>query len=111
VCQSGILKADGATGAQVIIVTLNNPSSTKKVVASLTELYPGASIFARGHDLDVCRELSRMGASGVVSEYVEASIVLARMTSAKIGVDEKTREDILLEFQQKYEAQINDSSR
>jgi len=52
-----------------------------------------------------------MGASGVVSEYVEASIVLARMTSAKIGVDEKTREDILLEFQQKYEAQINDSSR
>jgi len=111
VCQPGLLKAAGVTGVQVIIVTLNDPSSTKKVVSSLNELYPGTSIYARGHDLDVCRELSRLGASGVVSENIEASLELARMTLAKIGVDEMEREEMLLEFQQKYEAHIKDAAR
>ncbi len=108
VCQPGILNAVGAVGPEVIIVTLNDPSSTKKVVTSLKELYPGTRIFARGHDLDVCRELSRLGASGVVSENIEASLELARMTLAEIGMDEKASEEMLLEFQQKYAAYIND---
>jgi len=45
----------------------------------------------------------------VVSENVEASVVLARMTMAKMGMEEKTYEDMLLEFQRKYQAQINDA--
>jgi voltage-gated potassium channel Kch len=109
VCQPGILRAVGATGSQVIIVTLNNPLSTKQVVTSLKELYPGFSIFARGHDLETCQALSRLGASGVVSENVEASVVLARMTMAKMGMEEKTYEDMLLEFQRRYQAQINEA--
>ena len=107
VCQPGILQTVGAAGPRVIIVTLNNPSSTKEVVTSLRELYPLTSIFARGHNLEVCQELSRLGASGVVSENIEASLVLARMTLAKMGVDETISEEMLLEFQRKYEEQIN----
>jgi monovalent cation:proton antiporter-2 (CPA2) family protein len=109
VCQPGILRAAGATGPRVIIVTLNNPSSTQKLILALKELYPGASIFARGHNMDECRELRRLGASGVVSENVEASMVLARMTLEKMGVEENARDEMLLEFQQKYEAQIYDA--
>jgi voltage-gated potassium channel Kch len=108
VCQPGILRAVGATGSRVIIVTLNNPVSTKNVVSSLKALYPEFSIFARGHDLETCQELRRLGATGVVSENIEASVVLARMTMAKMGVEEKTYEDMLFEFQRKYQAQIND---
>ena len=108
VSQPGLLKAVGATGARVIIVTLNEPSSAKQVVASLKELYPETRIFARGHDLDVCMELRRLGASGVVSENIEASLELARMTLAEIGMDEQTSEDMLSEFQRKYEAHIKD---
>ena len=111
VCQPGILRAAGTTGPRVIIVTLNDPSSTQKLILALKELYPGALIFARGHNLDQCRELRRLGASGVVSENVEASLVLARMTLEKMGVEENTREEMLLEFQQKYEAQIDEVSR
>jgi len=109
VCQPGLLKAVGAMGARVIIVTLNEPSSAKHVVASLKELYPETRIFARGHDLDVCMDLRRLGASGVVSENIEASLELARMTLTEIGVDEQASEDMLSEFQQKYEAQIKDA--
>jgi len=106
VCQPGLLKGVGATDAEVIIVTLNDAASTKKAVASLRELYPDTSIYARGHDLDVCQKLSHLGASGVVSENVEASLELARMTMTRIGVDEMEKEDLLLKFEQKYKADI-----
>jgi len=109
VCQPGLLRTIGATGSKVIIVTLNDPLSTKKVITSLKELYPGFSIYARGHDLETCRELRRLGATGVVSENIEASVVLARMTMAKMGVEEKAAEDMLFEFQHKYQEQINDT--
>jgi monovalent cation:proton antiporter-2 (CPA2) family protein len=111
VCQPGILRAAGTAGPRVIIVTLNDPSSTRKLILALKEMYPGTLIFARGHNLDQCRELRRLGASGVVSENVEASLVLARMTLEKMGVEENTREEMLLEFQQKYEAQIEEVGR
>jgi glutathione-regulated potassium-efflux system protein KefB len=106
VCQPGLLKGVGATGAEVIIVTLNDAESTKEVVSTLRELYPDISIFARGHDLDVCRELSLLGASGVVSENIEASLELASMTLTQIGVDEMEKEDLILKFEQKYKADI-----
>jgi len=111
VCQPGILQAAGTAGPRVIIVTLNSPSSTKEVVSSLTNLYPETRIFARGHDLDVCRELSQLGASGVVSENMEASIELARMTLARVGVAEDIREEMLFQFQQKWVAQMKGKDR
>jgi len=106
VCQPGLLKGIGATGVEVIIVTLNDPESSKEVVSSLRALYPDTSIFARGHDLKVCRELKRLGASGVVSENLESSLELASMTLTQAGIDETQRDDMLSRFRQKYEADI-----
>ena len=106
VCQPGLLKTVGAKGAEVIIVTLNDPESSKEVVSSLRELYPDISIFARGHDLQVCRELKRLGASGVVSENFESSIELASLTLLQVGVEEADRNEVLANFRQQYEADI-----
>lgn len=107
----GILKAAGASNAQVIIVTLNDPNATEEVVSSLQKIYPGINIFARGHTLNQCRELLRLGASGVVSETIEASLELARMVLINIGVNEKKRQAILENFRRKYHAQIGDIIR
>jgi len=49
-----------------------------------------------------------LGASGAVSENVEASLELARMVLSNVGVDETIREDILEDFRQKYHAQIDE---
>lgn len=106
VCQPGILQAVGATGAKAIIVTLNDPESTKEVVSSLRAMYPATSIFARGHNLDVCQELNWLGASGVVSENIQASLELARMTLTRVGLDEAEQEHMLGQFEQKYNAEI-----
>jgi voltage-gated potassium channel Kch len=106
VCQPGLLKAVGATGVAVIIVTLNDPENAKEVVSTLRGLYPDTTIFARGHDLNVCRDLKRLGASGVVSENFESSVELASMTLTQIGIEDTVRDEMLTRFRQKYEADL-----
>lgn len=111
VSQPGLLRSVGAGDARLIIVTLNDPEATKHLVGALREQYPGVHIFARGHDLETCRSLSRMGAAGVVSENVEASLELSRMVLQRLDVEEQQLEDILSAFRSRYHAQISGSAR
>jgi monovalent cation:proton antiporter-2 (CPA2) family protein len=106
-----LLEAAGASNAQVIIVTLNDPDATEQVVKSLRKTHPEVYIYARGNSLNQCRELGKLGASGAVSENVEASLELARMALIKVNVDEKKRETILTDFRQTYHSQIDDVIR
>lgn len=107
--QPELLKAAGAGDATTIIVTLNDADGAERVVSSLRKTHPDKTIYVRGHNLDQCRELRRLGASGVVSENVEASLELARMALLSAGASERKRESILAEFRQKYRAQIDES--
>lgn len=108
VSQPGLLRSVGAGNARLIIVTLNDPDATKRLVASLREQNPEVQIFARGHNLEVCQSLSRMGAAGVVSENIEASLELSRMILERVGVEEREREDLLTAFRDRYHALIHD---
>jgi len=103
-----LLKAAGAAHAQVIIVTLNDPEGTEEVVSALRESHPEKIIYARGHSLQQCQELRKIGASGAVSENLEASLELARLALSKIGVAESKRDKILNDFRIKYRSQIED---
>lgn len=105
-----LLKAVGAKNAQLIIVTLNDPNAIEELVMSLRKTYPEINIYARGHSLNQCRELRRLGASGAVSENVEASLELARMTLKNIGVNAQKRDAIIRNYRRRYHAQINDIS-
>jgi glutathione-regulated potassium-efflux system protein KefB len=104
----GVLNSVGAADARLIIVTLNDPEATKALVAAIREQYPGVEIFARGHNLETCQSLSRLGAAGVVSENVEASLELSRMALERIGVEAAHSEEILSAFRRRYHAQIHE---
>jgi voltage-gated potassium channel Kch len=105
----GVLKSLGAADARLIIVTLNDPEATKSLVAAIREQYPAVQIFARGHNLETCQSLSRLGAAGVVSENVEASLELSRMALERIGVDAGLSEEVLSAFRRRYHAQIHET--
>ena len=102
VCQSELLEAAGASDAKLFIVTLNDPDSTEQVVSSLRKIHPEIDIYVRGHSLEQCRELRRLGASAAVSENIEASMELARMALINVGFNEKKQDAILGEFRQTY---------
>jgi len=107
VSQPGLLRAVGAADAAVIVVTLNDPEASTRLVAELREQYPGVQILARGHNLETCQALFRLGASGVVSENVEASLELSRMAMERIGVDDGRRDEVLSGFRRRYHEQIH----
>ncbi|MDT8386727.1 MAG: monovalent cation:proton antiporter-2 (CPA2) family protein [Thiogranum sp.] len=106
--QPEVLLAAGAADARVVIVTLNDTEATEQVVMSLRANYPGMNIFVRGHSLEQCQVLRRMGASAAVSENVEASLELARIALAEVGVNEEERTGILDGFRRTYRAAINE---
>ncbi len=106
--QPEVLKAAGASKAELIIITINDMKASEEVVASLRHVYPDTNIYVRGHSLSSCRELKKLGATVAVSENVEASLELARVSLAKVGIKEKEQEFILSNFRRAYYAQIND---
>jgi voltage-gated potassium channel Kch len=106
--QPEVLLDAGAADARVVIVTLNDTEATEQVVAALRQTHPQMNIFVRGHSLEQCRSLRRLGASAAVSENVEASLELARIALTEVGVEESVRENILDGFRHTYRAQINE---
>jgi voltage-gated potassium channel Kch len=102
-----LLRAAGASHAQVIIVTLNDPDASEQLVSSFRKTHPTTIIYARGHSLNQCRELRRLGATGAVSENIEASLELARLALTSVAVDQDAQDGILNEFRQKYYSQID----
>ncbi|NOQ63340.1 MAG: potassium transporter KefC, partial [Methyloprofundus sp.] len=107
VCNLEVLKSVGASHAQVMIVTLNDPDAAERLVESLLIEHPKIKIFVRGHSLTQCQELRGMGAAGAVSEYVEVSIELARMALTHSGVSHLEQKIVLGGFRRKYYAEID----
>jgi glutathione-regulated potassium-efflux system protein KefB len=101
-----VLISAGATNAQVIIVTINDSKATEAIVASLRRTYPKKHIYARGLGLPQCQSLSDLGANGVVSENLEASLELARMALADMGVSDAILLDTIDRFRQRYQSRI-----
>ncbi|HEA25652.1 MAG TPA: potassium transporter KefC [Ectothiorhodospiraceae bacterium] len=108
VCKPEIFSAAGANNSKLIIVTINNSIVAEQVVSSLRTLYPDKSIYARGHNLQQSQKLRRLGATGVVSENIEASLELGLMALKDIGIKEKRRKAILEDFRKIYHAQIDE---
>jgi len=107
VCKTKLLEAAGVAHAQVVIVTTNDAKTTEQVVVALRKTHPEIPIYVRGHGLSQCQKLRMMGASGVVSETVEASLELARMALVDVGADQE-HELILENYRQSYQAKIDD---
>ncbi len=101
-----LLKAVGAADAKVIIVTINDSEASQQIVTSLRKDHPKTSIYVRGHSLNQCCELRRLGASDVVSENVEASLELARMALVNVGVSKLQQDKILKDYRVSYHAKI-----
>jgi len=108
VCKPEIFSVVGANSSKLIIVTINNPIAAEQLVSSLRTLYPDKSIYARGHNLQQSQKLRKLGATGVVSENIEASLELGLMALKDIGIKEKRRKAILEDFRKIYHAQIDE---
>ncbi len=105
-----LLKAADANDAKAIIVTVNDLQASQQIVASLRNAHPETRIYVRGHSLNQCCELRKLGASDVVSENIEASLALARMALAEIGVSKLQQNKILEDYRVSYRTKIENKA-
>lgn len=105
-----VLKSAGASDAKVIIVTINDPEATEEIITSLRKTYPDKQVYARGHNLSQCQVLSQLGATGVVSENIEASLELARMALSGLGEKEEDLTRTIEDFRHTCHGRIANAS-
>lgn len=101
-----LLNSAGIKHAKLMIVTINEAEDAMALVETVSQKHPDIAIYARGHDGNICRELTELGAYNVVSENIEASLELARLVLCDQGMELDEQNDLLVEFRDNYYRQI-----
>ncbi len=74
--------------AACLVVTMDQPAAAMRVVSHARQLYPALDIFARSHDEAHARQLREAGATDVVSETLEAGLLLSAHALSALGLPE-----------------------
>ena len=106
-----VLRSAGACDASLVIVTLDDLDAAEGVVSSLRHANPELPILARGHNMEECCALSRLGATVIVSENLEASLELAHAALVRLGRDDVQNAALLARFRRDYYALVEEAGR
>lgn len=81
--------------AQAVVLTINDPASSLGAVRAIREHYHKLPIIARAHDERHALALSKVGATHVVPETMEASLQLSGMALESIGIPEEAVHELV----------------
>jgi len=95
-----VLDRLGAGKAAALIVTLDNPGAAERTLTHCRRRWPELRIFVRAHDETHLAELRRLGASAVVPETLESSLMLARYALESLGTPAEAAESLAAEVRQ-----------
>ena len=88
-----VLRSVAADQAAALVITLDRPAAAERLVATARPLYPELAIVARGHDAAVSARLRALGASVVVPETLELSLIIAEAVLRRLAVADDVVED------------------
>jgi voltage-gated potassium channel Kch len=97
-----VLESAGVGRAKLMVVAVDNADVVERLVGDIHRLYPALPIFARGHSRSRCEHLLNIGAAGVSSENLEASLQLSRFALKATGVDDEHVEHLLENYREQY---------
>jgi monovalent cation:proton antiporter-2 (CPA2) family protein len=83
-----VLRSVATDQASALVVTLDRPAATERVVAVARQLFPDLPIVARGHDGPNSARLRALGATVVVPETLELSLILSEAVLRRLQVPE-----------------------
>ena len=76
----------GADQAAAVVLTMDQPIHSRRIIEKLREAFPDLLIVARARDVAHAAELYRAGASHAVPETLESSLQLSEAVLVDIGV-------------------------
>ena len=83
-----LLKAAGLDSARVLVVALDNPDETTKLVTLARRQRPDLHIVARAHDRNHVFQLYKAGANDIVREMFDSSLRAGRYVLENMGLSE-----------------------
>ncbi|MHA1189741.1 MAG: cation:proton antiporter domain-containing protein [Alphaproteobacteria bacterium] len=83
-----LLRKFDVADAGALVVTIDNPHATERVVAAARRHWPKLAIYARARDVDHARRLIELGATHVTPEAIEASLQLGETVLIGAGFPE-----------------------
>jgi Kef-type K+ transport system membrane component KefB/voltage-gated potassium channel Kch len=101
-----VLQAAGAERSRMIIVTLDEPQQTERLVQTIRQHYPSLPIHVRARDRADCEQLRARGATSTISETLEASLRLGEHALSGSGVPNEKSQQIIDDFRNSYEASL-----
>lgn len=81
-----VLMAAGIERARAVVVTYADQKSAERALNTLQALRPGLPVIVRAQDDSQIEHLKALGASEVVPEVLEGSLMLAAQTLVQLGV-------------------------
>ncbi|GJQ08810.1 hypothetical protein GpartN1_g601.t1 [Galdieria partita] len=75
-CRPEVLEAAGVSRAKAVVITLDDPVAASRAVQSLRREYPDLQIFVRARDAKHQQTLQLAGATAIVPELLESSLLL-----------------------------------
>jgi CPA2 family monovalent cation:H+ antiporter-2 len=87
---ASVLGAAGVHKASAVVITSHDPGTAASLVASLREASPQLAILVRARDSSHVPELLAAGATDVVPELAEASLLLGSAVLKVAGVPSTT---------------------
>ena len=88
-----VLRSVATDRAAALVVTLDRPAAAERLVAAVRPLYHDIAIVARGHDAENSARLRALGATVVVPETLELSLIIAEAVLRQLAVPEDVVED------------------
>ena len=92
-----LLHAAGAAHAKILVVAIDDPEGSVKLVENVREHFPKLKIVARARNIGHWQQLRSLGVQIVERETFEAAVMVGRQTLQLLGVgayDAKERADL-----------------
>jgi len=84
-----LLKRAHVATAGAVVVTMDDPEATQRIVAEIRQAWPEMAIYARARDAAHTHHLKAAGATFAVCETLESSLQLAGRVLAGFGIQEE----------------------
>ena len=96
-----ILHAAGAARARVVLVCVEKPESSIRIVEQLKAEFPLVTVLARAFDRANAIALVRLGVDYQIRETVDSAMVLGGETLKALGVDAQAADEIVIEVRRR----------
>ncbi|HJW26529.1 MAG TPA: cation:proton antiporter [Rhodocyclaceae bacterium] len=81
-----VLLAAGVSRARALVVTFSDQLAAERTLETVRNLRPGIPVIVRAQDESQIERLKSLGATEVVPEVLEGSLMLAAQTLAEVGI-------------------------